>query len=389
MAESEEIDITDGEDETDIIEDIEKDSIKRFTGEFHNAEQIDTYKVRIDFSEMDTVAFSLVRTGFTNVTMILYNESGEKVIAKSVTDKQAKTWYYLNKPDNYEEPCEYTIIVNPVEYAGKSSNYCISVGNKENVEEVLGGIENTVPLESYREVQNNFVSLTYTPNKEECWFRFTQEIDTTITILSKSNDIRFKVVNPVNGEDVFRSIDAPNSHKTKFVGNSWTCAEKIKNESNLVAGTEYYLVIYNINPNEDNALDTRNILVAVGKPVMGAGTTKLYPNRNVRMRTNAYTTVNFNIHDTNIPTTAQIDTIRVGGTLARNVDTWRVLPPNKKSWSLSASKNLNINMNFTKDSTLNAYVQGDWQVGFRAATNATTTSFTPYYSISYYYEYGD
>ncbi len=64
------------------------------------------------------------------------------------------------------------------------------------------------------------------------------------------------------------------------------------------------------------------------------------------------------------------------------------MAPNKSSWYANKSNNASgIDFNYMEDSTLNADLKGTWNVAFQASGSNFT--FTPYYSISYYYEYGD
>lgn len=375
----------------DVVETATANDFVTFSGEFTSAEDEQIYEVAVDFTTMDTVAFCLVRTGYVGAEITIYDETGTKIIARGVSEKQAKNWYFLDKPDESATICKYKIVATPQSYSDDLSNYRIMVGEKDDAELMMSGIENTVLLDMYFENDLNFQSATYSPNQYEYWFRYTKGVYNTITVLLKDNNIRFKILDADTLEEVYNSNDHQGEvHKTKFVGSgAFTCAEKKESPSGTTAGKDYYLVVYNLEPNTSSELVGKSFLTAVGKPVMCAAGISIYPNKTVSMSTLSYKSFLYKVSGVSIPSTGQVRTINVYGTNATNIQNWRVKAPNKSSRNTSSANSRTIDMGFVKDSTTNAALEGTWEFSFRASSSAKTTTFTPYFSVTYYYEYGD
>ena len=66
------------------------------------------------------------------------------------------------------------------------------------------------------------------------------------------------------------------------------------------------------------------------------------------------------------------------------------MAPNKTTWTNNASScNPSVDMAYVHDNSTNANLSGTWSVSFKATSSASSITFTPYYSVSYYYEYGN
>lgn len=375
----------------DTVETATADDFVTFSGEFASADDEQTYEVAIDFTTMDTAAICLVRTGCIGAVITIYDEAGTKIIARGVSEKQGKNWYFLDKPDESATICKYKIVATPQSYRDDLSSYRVMVGEKDDAELMMSGIENTVLLDMYFEEDLNFQSATYSPNQYEYWFKYKKGVYDTVTILLKDNNIRFRIVDVETLKEVYNSNDYQSDvHRTKFLGSgAFTCAEKINSPSGTKVGKEYYLIVYNLKPNSTSGLVEKGFLTAVGKPVMCATGVNIYPNKSVSMSKSGYRSFMYEIKGSSIPKTGQVRTITLYGTSITNLKNWRAKAPNKSSWGTSSTNYSTIDMGFKKDSTANANLAGTWEFAFKASANAKKTTFTPYFSISYYYEYGD
>lgn len=130
-------------------------------------------------------------------------------------------------------------------------------------------------------------------------------------------------------------------------------------------------------------------MTTVGKPVMGSGTTTIYATSAVSMSSSRYSNLECNVSSSTIPTTAQVDRITLGGITMSNVQNWRAMAPNKSVWKTSAAYNPGIDMGYVEDATYNSNILGAWQFAFKASPTARITRFTPCFSVTYYYAYGD
>lgn len=373
----------------DVIQAPVEEEYQVFEGSFTSAEDSATYNFSVDFSQMDSAAVCLVRKGYVGTSIKVYDEEGNEVLFRGTGSRQAKNWGYIDKPSADATVCNYTVVATPSSYEDRASDYRIIVGDKNDTELMMSGIENTVLLEQYYESKVNLQNSAYVPNVGEYWFKYQRNSTSVITVLSDVSDIRFKILNVDTLAVMYDSATDSSTHKTSFTGNSgnWICAEKAR--LNTVVGTEYYLVVYCTNPNESLSLRSGSMATAVGNPVMCASSIRIVPGVSVTAIGSGYSsTRTFNVNGDDIPTTAQVDSISLGGTVMSKIMRWRLMAPNKSTWVANQSNFYPaIDFDFVKDTTSNASLKGIWGVAFQSSDSRYT--FTPSYSISYYYEYGD
>ena len=328
------------------------------------------------------------------VSMVIYtiNSLIDIVKEKKRVDISAKIQYFLSEQSfshlmklrvNYFNNTNYAETLN-----NRASDYRIIVGDKNDTELMMSGIENTVLLDQYYESKVNLQNNSYVPNVGEYWYKYKRNSTSVITILSSATDIRFKILNVDTLAVMYDSAKDDDTHKTSFTGSGgWCCAEKAR--LTTVVGTEYYLVVYCTNPTEGVSLRTGSIATAVGNPVMCAASTKIIPGTSVTATGSGYSsTRTFSVSGDDIPNTAQVRTISLSGTGMSKIKRWRLMAPNKSVWVANESDFYpSINFNFVNDSSSNAKLKGTWSVAFQSSSSSYT--FIPSYSVSYYYEYGD
>lgn len=371
----------------DVIEAPVVEEYQVFEGSFSAASDSVTYEFSIDFTEMDSAAVCLVRKGYVGTSIEVYDESGNQVFIRSTGSRQAKNWGFIDKPSADATVCNYTVVAKPKSYENRASDYRIIIGDKNDTELMMSGIENTVLLEQYYEAKTNLENSAYVPNVGEYWFKYKREATSVITILSNVSDIRFKILDASGTHVMFDSAADSDTHKTSFVGSgSFTCAEKAR--LNTVVGTEYYLVVYSTNPNESLSLRTGSMGTAVGNPVMCADHTKISPYSSIRINASGHTSMSFNVDGSDLPRTAQVDKITVNGVTMSQVYQWGASAPNMSSWLYSDNFSSYIKIGYTYDTTNNALLCGTWRASF-LGSEASTKTITPAFSFSYYYEYGD
>lgn len=362
-----------------------------FEGSFRSASDSATYNFSIDFSQMDSAAVCLVKKGYVGTNIKVYDEGGSQIFVRATTKRQAKNWGFIDKPSANATVCNYTVVATPSAYENRASDYRIIIGDKNDTELMMSGIENTVLLEQYYEAQNNLQHSDYAPNIGEYWYKYKRESTSVITILSNVKDIRFKILDISSQRVMFDSASNSDTHKTTFTGSgAWTCAEKAR--LTTVVGTEYYLVVYCTNPNASLPIrDGSTMSTAVGNPVMCPGGTTIEPGRSVTARSSGYSsTTTFTVDGNNLPNTAQIVDVTLHGVLMSRIERWRLIAPNSSSWSYNNSSFYpSVDMGYQVDTSNNAYLKGTWSAAFMSPSSTSSVTFTPEYTFSYYYEYGD
>lgn len=92
----------------------------------------------------------------------------------------------------------------------------------------------------------------------------------------------------------------------------------------------------------------------------------------------------------NLPNTAQIVDVTLHGVLMSRIERWRLIAPNSSSWSYNNSSFYpSVDMGYQVDTSNNAYLKGTWSAAFMSPSSTSSVTFTPEYTFSYYYEYGD
>ena len=132
-----------------VIEAPAKETYQAFEGSFTSEKDSATYDFSIDFSQMDSAAVCLVRKGYVGTNIKVYDENGNQVLNKGTNYRQAKNWGYIDKPSDDVTVCNYTVVATPNSYEDRASDYRIIVGDKNDTELMMSGIENTVLLDQY------------------------------------------------------------------------------------------------------------------------------------------------------------------------------------------------------------------------------------------------
>lgn len=353
---------------------------------------VKTYNVDIDYSSMDASAICFVRMGQSYVTAEVKDETGNIIQTVGAAEVQPKRWIYINKPTQDSTVVHYTVTVTSSKYIAGSSEFRLIYGDKKDIEAMLSGPENATPLEWYTEKESNFIHTEYTPNKDECWFKFTaNQSMVTFTLLGDHTETRFKIVDVDTLLPLFDSNADENSniHKDKFCG-AFDYAEKAKIQG-ITAGKEYYLVIYA--PNQISTVDflEDTINVAVGMPHMSSGMTEwIGASNQISATTSAFSSdaiIYVGDNGVTIPNNAYATSVYYSGSRPSSISYWRVKEPSASTWRQSSNFGISIDIDYEDDSSSNKNINGTWRVGFKASS--TTLNFTPSIRINYKYELGD
>lgn len=360
-----------------------------FEGSFSSENDTATYNFSIDFTEMRSAAVCLVRKGYVEAKLEIFDENGNQVLQEKTTSHSAKDWGYIDKPSADATVCNYTVVVKPYPYINRASDYRIIIGDKTDTELMMSGIENTVLLEQYYFAKGNMENSSYVPNVGEYWYKYRRDSTSVITILSDVTDIRFQIVDANTLKVRFDSAEDSGTHRD-IVGNIvWVSAEKAR--LNTVVGREYYLVVYSTNPNPDLPLRTGNMSTAVGNPVMTRGNKTVALDWAVSLpNTGNSSTIYIDMTGRDVPLTAKIDYVTIGGSNLSYVERWKVMAPNTSTWVRNKTSFwYRIDMGYKDDSTNNVSLRGIWSSILEPSSSGRGKTFMPRYSFYYAYEYGD
>ena len=365
-------------------------------GSFSALNEIHTYNVDVDFTNMDTAAICLVRTGKSNVSMTITDSEGTELAVKGTISTGSRRWHFLDKPSSGSTVETYTISVKATSYDASESSYRVMIGSKEDTEPMISGLENAVWLDLYSEEKSNQFFTSYTPNRDESWYRFTADGTMVFTLLTYYPQIRFQIRDTEDLYVLFDSNDADNDavHKTKYCTSSYGHAEKARLTTTI--GQDYYLVVYSPSVISTQDFIEKTMNITVGKPNMLADSTTEYASSSLRATDSGFSSaVNIHVGDNGatIPLTAVVDDVSIksatSGIRLSMIPYWRVKYPSSTSWFNSKYFYSSIDIGYVKDSDTNKNINGTWQVSVQASSTSSPLIFVPGIYTLYYYEIGD
>lgn len=260
---------------------------------------------------------------------------------------------------------------------------------------MISGLENAVWLDLYSSEEGNQYFTSYTPNRDESWYRFTADGTMVYTLLTYYPQIRFQIRDVDDLYVLFDSNAAGNEtvHKSKFC-TAYGYAEKARLTTTI--GQDYYLVIYS--PSVISAQDfiEQTMNVTVGKPNMLSDAVTVYASSSITATTSGYssaTDIVVGDDGATIPTTAVAEKVSIksatSGVRLSMIEFWRVRNPSSTAWYNSGYFYPSIEIGYVEDSDTNKNINGTWQISVQASSSGSPLTFVPGMYISYHYELGD
>lgn len=378
---------------------------QEFQGVFYSSGDIYDHDVIVDFTQTPSVAFCLTRTDFGGVTANIKDSNGSVISTISVKgdtgsgEVRGKAWYILNRPDGVPDVCTYTVEVKPL--ASETGSYHLAVGDKQYMEDMVSGIENAVPLGYFApaviDVAHGIFNKTtnrgnsydgeYTPNKKECYFKFTGNGNMTFSLTSDNPNLRFKILNYDLSQIIYDSSEHPDAHRTKWLGYR-KAMEKVK--WSMTTGQEYYLVVYT--PEALRTVDTSykdySFFIAAGEPFISGDQIAITASGSYTGTPTSYSP-NIPITVNNLPKTAspyQIQFVPTGNVNIGSLGSWQ----GKRADSSVSYSSSGINyakINYDWNSSTHVWLNGLWNFKFQSVLKSVTMQ--PKVTFSYYYELGD
>ncbi|MBD5486239.1 MAG: hypothetical protein HDR18_12095 [Lachnospiraceae bacterium] len=348
---------------------------------------VKSYSIDIDFTGMDTAAVCLVRTGKSEVKMRVTDENGNTLMADSTGFRSPKRWIYIDKPNTDTEIGHYTVEVFATSYDASSGAFRVIIGNKDDAEAMMGGLENVVDLDMFFDDKDNYILSAYTPRDDEYWFTTNMPSPSTLTLLSHSAKLRIKLLDIDTLDVKFDSNDSTwnKMHSTKFTG-QYSYAEKATFAA--LTGQRHYLVLYNSTPEEGTGVLEKEFRLGVGQPMYGLDHEEVFGS-SVTLNASSYSSTSLNMNKDSVPTTAQMNEAYISGMQYTKLGRWRLRAPGQSSYRTSSTGDMYINYNFTPVGSLNTFAKGSWDMGIILKSGSSSMNYYPSVTFSYYYEYGD
>lgn len=346
-----------------------------------------SYSVDIDFTGMDTAAVCLVRTGASEVGIQVMDENGNIWKADSTGPRSPKRWIYIDKPADDVDTAHYTVRVFATTYDANSGAFRVIIGNKDDTEAMMGGLENVVDLDMFFDDKNNYILSAYTPRNDEYWFTTNMPAPSTMTLLSHTSKLRVKLLDIDTLDVIFDSNDRTwnGMHTSKFTG-QYAYAEKAIFEA--LTGVRLYLVIYNNSPEDGTGVLENEFRLGVGQPMYGLAHEEVYGS-SVTLNSASYSSTSLNMDKSSVPETAQMNEAYISGMSYTKLSRWRLRGPRESGFRTSSTGDMYIKYNFTPAGSLNTWAKGTWNMGIILKSGSSAMSYYPSVTFSYYYEYGD
>lgn len=361
-------------------------------GDFFSLGEKKTYNVDIDFSDIDTAAFALVKTGKSDISVTISDSEGE--LKNLHTYKGcSRGWYFVDKPSLDATVVSYTISVEAISYDSEASGFRVMAGDKKDIESMISGIENAVWLEYFTEKKKNQFFTLYTPNRDESWYRFTSSGTDVFTILNCYSEIRFRICDVDTLYEYYDSNKADKDvHRTNFC-QSYHHAEK--DQITLTAGKDYYLVVYPLSMISSKPLVEDTMNITIGKPNMSRGDVTVFATSTITATSSTFSpaaSIMVGDNGKTIPRTAVVEWVERRsnpGLRLSELPYWRIKYPGGRNWLTSAQCDFRIDIGYTKDGPNNKNINGIWQISGKADKHSSPLTYTPGINIAYHYELGD
>lgn len=371
-----------------------------------------TYPIEIDFSRTSQAAISLIETGDGYVVADI-KDSDNNLLSKLGAGKASLDamgnynciqWFLIDKPNpDINVYTYYVTVYCPTSNIGSANSYNINYGDSSCLEEMTSGKQNMVTLHYYRNKDENNVIYknSYYSNRTpsagvEHWYKFRHQFNNTVITVgmprTNYTPIRFKIVDPDTDRVVYDSNSDSEAHRTEWITIAYNSVEKMKfDNSKLVAGREYNLVIYSPSGSMDPMSESYNLFVGQGDLMTGSVT--VFAKNSATGTYNNYS-MPVNITPANIPkNTAYVTAVSLksatSGIRMSDIDPFEVRISTDGSWRRNTKFNYKINIPFNYGQTGNKLLASVWQIRFKSSSTSKTVTFIPGLYFNYEYEIGD
>jgi hypothetical protein len=388
------------------------------------------YWVNVDFTDMSSVSFVLVRKGSGGLNLSICDDN--KTVLKTISLSALTTssnnpkgidWFTISKPSNDTNARYY------LKLSGTSTSrndYRLNICNNSDLDDNITDIDNAVEINHYyRSYSNTYTSFAPTAENKIYLRLVNLEHEVTVTLLSNnSNGLRFQILdrygNPqYDSSDIIKNPTAKRTNTSTFTGNSSCEKEYFSAEKVKEWGLFYYVVIFNTGGFSGKTSTTPyNFTLTVGNAQIKSETKNIYATSEISATKADYSST-VSIDCQNVPKTSYLKSIvltsntsgysyskmSVVETKKQNttekVSEWKAFTKNTSSWS--------INEAYFQPWTGTGYLStsavklsGIWDFRFKSTTtgnNIISTSplviepvvysFIPGFSVTYDYEVGD
>lgn len=368
-----------------------------------------TYGLKADFSTCSQILIGLVRvSGRSAIRFDVFDENGKKINEKLIgwRDENSrvnyKRWITIDNPREDSKVHLYNIRVNQVKYENDTS-YRLVTGNAQNSRELLGGKENSVDVEPYKDFYSestkkggNLILGEYIPGEigKGYFYHFKYEGE-TITLCTRKANLRFCIYNE-NKKIQYDSKSDDYAQRIEWMG-GFSCVQKAKGslEKKLEIGKDYFVEVYSVGSIDDFEEDYNSYQLAIGDPILNSRIDTFYAGKTLSIPEKGFSNVlAFNLQDGSVPDTALVKRITPKDNSGKRphelvaITKFRVRNSTESYnvWHTCTGFYNSCEFTMSVNSPVSTHLKGRWEI---EAYSEDAITITPGFEVEFYYEIGD
>lgn len=226
-----------------------------------------TYTITVDYSAADEYSIGLLRTGTGGFNVAVLDSDGEKCGSSqcwvSSNPQTVRSHINLKKPTGASGECSYTVEVSTTssQYVEGGVNFRIAYGEASQQYYFFEDASDSINLPYYHSLRNRSQQIEpdYYNNAvlsdHGNYFKFEATGTETVTLTSNRDQYRFKILDCTTFETLYDGQDL-NAFKDREYS--------VRVDINFVAGTTYYIVVYDL----DCTAYSGGYDITIGEPVL-------------------------------------------------------------------------------------------------------------------------
>ena len=368
-----------------------------------------TYGLKADFSTCSQILIGLVRvSGRSAIRFDVFDENGKKINEKLIgwRDENSrvnyKRWITIDNPREDSQVHLYNIRVNQVKYENDTS-YRLVTGNAQNSRELLGGKENSVDVEPYKDFYSestkkggNLILGEYIPGEiGKGYFYHFKYVGQTITLCTRKANLRFCIYNE-NKKIQYDSKRDDYAQRIEWMG-GFSCVQKAKGslKKKLEIGKDYFVEVYSVGSIDDFEEDYYSYHLAIGDPILNSRIDTFYAGKTLSIPEKGFSNVlAFNLQDGSVPDTALVKRITPKDNSGKRphelvaITKFRVrnFTESYNVWHTCTGFYNSCEFTMSVNSPVSTHLKGRWEI---EAYSEDAITITPGFEVEFYYEIGD
>lgn len=373
----------------DIFDVISRGVFETIDGSLSSVNDKKTYTITVDYSVADEYYIGLLRTGTGGFKVSALDSDGEVCGTTQcwgdINPQLVRSGISLKKPTGVSGEYSYTLEISTTssKYVEGDVSFRIAYGEASQQYYFFEDASDSINLPYYHSVRDRYNQIEPDYYNDAVlsdygnYFKFEATGTETVTLVSNRDQYRFKILDCTTFETLYngKSLNA-------FKGPNVTDTYSVRVDINFVAGTTYYIVVYDLDCTEYSG----GYNITIGEPVLRFNTSTHTLGATNCVQGQPYSW-SFKLTTPN-GRPAYVEKACYSATTA----TWpieggyfSVLAPGANAWRENTPKFYpEVNFNFTNPKTPLVRADGQWEFGITA--NKTGTFPQNKVSIHYWYE---